>query len=301
MRIALFSDVHGNAPALRAVLEDAKSKNVEEFWFLGDVLGYGPLPVACLELLTDVKPAIWLMGNHDRGALQLLNEDFSIEDKTVRAMAPGLEERYLLAWHALQLRVGLKSEQVEHLKKLPTWQKRSVENESIYAVHGAILNSDPSADENIGANAYCNAERSAVAGSMLDTILTDINDRPQVIVVGHTHVSTWGQTGWKKPRKWQWTSGKALYNNPNEKWMWTGNGVTILCPGSVGQPRGGQNKEFAYYALLNTEEKNVWFRQVAYHRGEFLAAMTLFLNPDTGQVDSRKIRTIGEYILDANV
>ena len=52
MRIALLSDIHGNAHALDAVLEDAACTGAELVWVLGDLVAIGPDPVAVLELMS---------------------------------------------------------------------------------------------------------------------------------------------------------------------------------------------------------------------------------------------------------
>ena len=49
-RVALISDVHGNLPALRAVLEAVEEAGVEAVWCLGDVVGYGAQPNECVAL-----------------------------------------------------------------------------------------------------------------------------------------------------------------------------------------------------------------------------------------------------------
>ena len=46
---AIISDIHGNLPALEAVLEDIEQKDITEIVCLGDVVGYGPYPRECLE------------------------------------------------------------------------------------------------------------------------------------------------------------------------------------------------------------------------------------------------------------
>jgi predicted phosphodiesterase len=51
MRYAIISDVHANEAALRSVLMDAADARVDKIICLGDVLGYGPDPVAALELI----------------------------------------------------------------------------------------------------------------------------------------------------------------------------------------------------------------------------------------------------------
>jgi len=64
MRKALISDIHGNLEALEAVLEDIESRNVDEIYCLGDIVGYGPDPEACIDLVEHTC-ALKLMGNHD--------------------------------------------------------------------------------------------------------------------------------------------------------------------------------------------------------------------------------------------
>src|SRR5215470_10583923 len=54
--------------ALQAVLADARGQNVEEIFCLGDIIGYGPNPCECLDLVIE-NTRICLLGNHDQGAL----------------------------------------------------------------------------------------------------------------------------------------------------------------------------------------------------------------------------------------
>lgn len=63
--IAIISDIHGNLPALNAVLDDINlNHNVRKIISLGDVSGYYPFVNECIEKLIEVN-AINLMGNHD--------------------------------------------------------------------------------------------------------------------------------------------------------------------------------------------------------------------------------------------
>ena len=64
MRIALFSDVHGNLEALEAVLADMEALRPDRVLFLGDAVGYGPDPGPCLERILDRAHAA-VAGNHD--------------------------------------------------------------------------------------------------------------------------------------------------------------------------------------------------------------------------------------------
>ncbi|MEY2442615.1 MAG: hypothetical protein QOJ46_2041, partial [bacterium] len=66
MQVAILSDIHGNRHAFEAVLADAESSSADEMWCLGDLVGYGAEPDACVELARR-HAAICLAGNHDLG------------------------------------------------------------------------------------------------------------------------------------------------------------------------------------------------------------------------------------------
>jgi diadenosine tetraphosphatase ApaH/serine/threonine PP2A family protein phosphatase len=66
MRVLVVSDIHSNLNALEAVLADAG--HFEAVWSLGDVVGYGPDPVACIEALRRYEH-LAIPGNHDWGVL----------------------------------------------------------------------------------------------------------------------------------------------------------------------------------------------------------------------------------------
>ncbi len=68
MKIAFLSDVHGNLEALTAALESMKKFAPDEIICLGDVVGYGADPEACLELLQRWCSII-MMGNHDAAVI----------------------------------------------------------------------------------------------------------------------------------------------------------------------------------------------------------------------------------------
>ena len=64
---ALISDIQGNLEALTAVLADIRSKGITEIYCLGDIVGYGPNPAECIDLVMDLQ--MCLLGNHDQAAL----------------------------------------------------------------------------------------------------------------------------------------------------------------------------------------------------------------------------------------
>ena len=77
MRIAIVSDIHGNRHAFDAVLDAIDASGCEEMWCLGDLVGYGAEPDACVELARR-HASICLAGNHDLGVIGALPlEQFS--------------------------------------------------------------------------------------------------------------------------------------------------------------------------------------------------------------------------------
>jgi diadenosine tetraphosphatase ApaH/serine/threonine PP2A family protein phosphatase len=113
MRVAIVSDIHGNRQAFDAVLDAIAASECEEMWCLGDLVGYGADPDACVELARR-HAAICLAGNHDLGVVGSLPlEEFSrgaalaarwtqenIDDET-REFLASLEPKHL------EERVGL--------------------------------------------------------------------------------------------------------------------------------------------------------------------------------------------------
>lgn len=70
MKIAILSDIHSNLEALEAVLDRVKKEGVNRTICLGDVVGYGPDPNACIERIMESADVV-LAGNHDHGVVDL--------------------------------------------------------------------------------------------------------------------------------------------------------------------------------------------------------------------------------------
>jgi len=66
--LAIISDIHGNLEALQAVLQRIKDLQITDIVCLGDIVGYGPNPLECLDLVVQHCPQV-VMGNHDFGVL----------------------------------------------------------------------------------------------------------------------------------------------------------------------------------------------------------------------------------------
>jgi predicted phosphodiesterase len=68
MRVGVISDIHGNAAALESVLDALEQEKPDTVWCLGDLVGYGPEPNGCCELVAH-RADLCLVGNHDLGVI----------------------------------------------------------------------------------------------------------------------------------------------------------------------------------------------------------------------------------------
>jgi putative phosphoesterase len=155
-RVAVLGDVHGNAVALRAVLEELRGEGVDLVVWTGD-LSWGPEPAATLELVRSLElPARYVRGNAERAL-------FEIEDGTIAE--PSEREQWMLAAHSAQdldfARSFVHAHSVEIDGLGPT-----------YFTHGS-----PRSDEEL-LTAGTPEERVAAA-------TYEISER--VLVTGHTH------------------------------------------------------------------------------------------------------------------
>lgn len=79
MNLAILSDIHANLEALTACLAHAQRRGADHFAFLGDHVGYGADPHACLDIVRAhaTEGAVVLRGNHDDAALGGLCDDMN--------------------------------------------------------------------------------------------------------------------------------------------------------------------------------------------------------------------------------
>lgn len=192
MRTLVISDVHGNLAALEAVLA---AEPWDELVCLGDLVGYGPEPAACVELVRRHSVVV-VQGNHDR----------ALADGVPPRCRPSFEELARVT-HAIT-RVDLSPGDLAFLRGLPRWLFLERSGRRFLLVHAAP--SDP---------LYRYREPDDSGWSREIELA-----RADVFLVGHTH---------------------RQYEAEVE-------GVRIVNPGSVGQPRDGDPS--AAYALIEDGE-----------------------------------------------
>src|SRR3989442_6241207 len=117
MRLAVFSDIHANLPALQSVLREIKKKRIERIYCAGDLVGDGPFPHEVLELLRQHKVEC-IRGHSDLELLKALEK---------RKRDP------LANWTLQQLTV----QDLEVLRDLSSRQEIEVSGKRLLLVHGS--------------------------------------------------------------------------------------------------------------------------------------------------------------------
>ncbi|MGE3108012.1 MAG: metallophosphoesterase [Phycisphaerales bacterium] len=243
MPTAVISDVHANAEALKTVLADIERRGISRIISLGDIIGYGPDPLECVDLVRE--HCEWsLMGNHDFGVLyEPTNFNPGAEQAAYWTRAQFDQERDDAARQA----------RYEFLGRL---RVRVVETPPdgtipILAVHGSPRRP---------INEYIFPDDILTAPDKVTTIFERV---PRLCIVGHTHVpgvfcdeATANGSG----------SSPDFYPPPeltNMSYTFTEGEKAIVNVGSVGQPRDLDPR--ACYTILHPDR--VEFVRVEYNIG----------------------------------
>jgi predicted phosphodiesterase len=150
-QIAFISDIHGNLEALLAVLREIKNKGIEKIICVGDVVGYGADPGACIEIIRENEiPSV--QGNHDF---------YVCSDRGIRSINRAAYVSIL--W----TKENVSPEQKEWLSQLPL----VFEFESISVVHSSLK--DPDAWDYV-----LDKEQAEKCFSVQNTAIT---------IIGHSH------------------------------------------------------------------------------------------------------------------
>ena len=226
MKRAIISDIHGNFEALSAVMEAIGDLKVDEILCLGDIIGYGPDPIKCLDTVIE-NCQLTILGNHDQAAI------FDPEGFNPVAMKA-------IFWTREQLEkdngdIDQADRRWDFLGELP---RRHDEGEFLF-VHGSPR--DPT-------NEYVFPE-TVYEKDLLSLLMSRFE---KVCFQGHTHIPG------------MFTEAGAFIS-PDERDLFfklDPDSKCMLNVGSVGQPRDGNPK--SCFVVLDDEEKTVQYHRIEY-------------------------------------
>ena len=231
MRALILSDIHSNLEALQAVMADARARGgFQSVWCLGDTVGYGPDPDACLDLLRPsaegLRPDASGLRGHD---LRIVagNHDHAAVGKM------GVEEFNDAAAAAARWTAGqLSPAHAAFLAGLPL----VITQAPFTLVHGSLR--DPLWEYLISTEA---------ALGTLKRLTT------RFCLVGHSHIPFICRENGGSPQFVEFTEDE-VFSLGAERW--------IINPGSVGQPRDRDSRPS--YAIYDSQAGTVERHRVAY-------------------------------------
>ena len=225
MKRAIISDIHGNFEALTAVLGRIGDLDVDEIICLGDIIGYGPDPIQCLDIVIE-RCQLTILGNHDQAAL------FDPEGFNPVAMKAIFWTREQLESDTSNLEKA--DRRWDFLGELP---RRHDEGEFLF-VHGSPR--DPT-------NEYVFPE-TIYEKDILKLLMSRFEN---TCFQGHTHIPGVFTEG-----------GSFLTPEDHDHFFRLDSEKRMINVGSVGQPRDGNPK--SCFVVLDTEEKTVEYHRVEY-------------------------------------
>ena len=225
MRRALISDIHANLEALEAVCADIREQKIDQIYCLGDIVGYGPNPIDCLDIVIK-RAAITILGNHDQAALF-----------DPQGFNPLAQQAAYWSREQLEKPIGgsvAKNKRWDFLGELP----RQEDEGDFLFVHGSPR--EPTNEYVFPEDIYNERKMESLFGRIR-----------MYCFQGHTHIpGIFTSTGdFISPEECE-----CQYELTGEKAM-----VNV---GSVGQPRDGDNR--ACYTILDTTAEAIEYRRIDY-------------------------------------
>ncbi len=200
MRCAVISDIHGNQEALASVFEHIRKRGIKDIICLGDVVGYGPNPLECTQMIMEACD-VCLKGNHD----EALVEGVYLFNPVAKNALEWSRDLFLNTTHPL------KSELWEFLQNLPLIYTL----DDYTFVHGSPL--DPTSDYILTRNIGIEDKKFREIFHAFDAVLFSGHTHVPCVIADSLEVFTLEQLGYK----YQLLPGQKA----------------IINVGSVGQPR----------------------------------------------------------------
>lgn len=245
MRFAIISDIHGNLPALDAVLEDAKNNNVDSFIFVGDYCLSNPYPNECIQRMRDLDKKYIIRGNEEKYLENLIDKDQTM----------WTDGQMQISYYCYR---AISTDNLDFLLSMPNTLELSFHDVNLHVAHSSAEFIDDCEHKEWSTSKVARRYENRIVTA--DSFRSDIhdyfdgNDRFQqifseleqgVYIFGHSHI--------------QWS-----YKSKDEK-------TILINPGACGLPLDGVIGSIPYIILditdagnIIVEEKRIPFDMEAY-------------------------------------
>ena len=249
MKYAVISDIHGNYPALQAVLEDAKKQGISHYIFAGDYCISGPWPDQCIAAIREIPEKHVIRGNEEKYLENLIGKDQSL-------------------WTDGQMQVSywcyrnVSRENLDYLLELPHRLDFECNGVKIHMAHSSV--------DFIGTHAFYSwnsvtvAERSRQGDRTPEQILSDMAEEREkdpvfleavaglekgVYIFGHSHI-------------------QCSYTDKTR-------GICMFNPGSCGIPLDGLRDSVPYTVMEISDEGQVTIeeKRVPFDKDRYISEM----------------------------
>lgn len=245
MKYAIISDIHGNFPALKAVLEAAKKQNINHYLFAGDYCLSGPWLNECVEAIKSIPNKTVIRGNEEKYLEDLVGKDPSL-------------------WTDGQMQISywsyknIKQENLEYLLQLPHSVDFSCNGIPIHMAHSSVAFVGPYPFNKW--NSVVVANRNTFPNANPEKILKDISEE------------------WDNDKQFQdcvskLDKGVYIFGHAHIQWSYKvkDKEAYFINPGSCGLPLDGKKDSIPYTILEITddgqifvEEKRIPFDKASY-------------------------------------
>lgn len=235
--VAIFADIHANAPALERVLDYLEKRGVQHGMILGDIVGYGPHPVQCIDMLRELPDFSVILGNHDHAVATGKTKNTG---STSTAM-------WTLGW----TEKNITEQALEWLRALPPF----IHTDKWLAVHG-------SPRDKTFFNGY------VYQMNYVENLDELAKRKLKFCFHGHSHIQ---RTYYRRNR--------SDSSSDQEHQNFDSTDHALICPGSVGQPRGG--KPGAEIAIFDQQSHELEFIRLDYDMEPVLVDMANYRFPSS--------------------
>ncbi len=248
MKYAIISDIHGNFPAMQAVLKDVKEQGISSFIFAGDYCISGPWPDECIDAIRAIPEKHIIRGNEEKYLENLIDKDQSL-------------------WTDGQMQVSywcyrnLSRKNLDYLLALPNRIDLECNGMKIHVAHSSVdfLGTYPFYTW----NSVTVANRSRQSDRGPEQILADMR--------GERDNDPSFQEAMAKLER-----GIYIFGHSHVQWHYTdkNRGIYLINPGSCGLPLDGIQDSVPYTVMeitdageVFTKEQRVPFDKDNYNRG----------------------------------